>query len=208
MENIYEHFPVYVNQFKKNPHFAVYPDYQTYIKTSLNRIRDIINKEFPRENEDGNVTDIDHRKAVTVDKYLYYAGLLQKDLSAFINKNITYSADRTPLLGFYHALRITQPYFSSKQEPDGTHSDSFDNVITGTPVYTEQSLKAGLDLVAYLIKDFLKTAKSIEDNHGNPSTDGKYILDNIDNTLIYRWSTQKIVNEDLNESSKRSNRLI
>lgn len=205
---IYEHFPVYVNQFKKNPHFAVYQDYQTYIKTGLNRIRDIINKEFPRENEDGNVTDIDHRKAVTVDKYLYYAGLLQKDLSAFINKNITYSADRTPLLGFYHALRITQSYFSSKQEPDGTRSDSFDNVITGTPVYTGQSLKAGLDLIAYLIKDFLKTAKSIEDNHGNPSTDGKYILDNIDNTLIYRWSTQKIVNEDLNESSKRSNRLI
>lgn len=214
MENIYEHFPVYVNQFKKNPHFAVYQDYQTYIKTGLNRIRDIINKEFPRENEDGNVTDIDHRKAVTVDKYLYYHSLLSDDLSTLINQNYQgyiYSNDKTPLLGFYHALRIMKLAWTEySQFPDSPnlYKVNFIDEISQCPVDNEYSLKAGLDLVAYLIKDFLKTAKLNTDQSRTPSGENKHILENIDNTLIYKWSTQKIVSEDTNESSKKSNRLI
>lgn len=219
MENIYEHFPVYVNQFKKNPHFAVYQDYQTYIKTGLNRIRDIINKEFPRENEDGNVTDIDSRKAVTVDKYLYYMGLLNSQLSSIlVSRDITgmlYSESAMPLLGFYHALFLTSKFQvkNKYEDPDFKTYDLkyryvFDEVINNCPTGTGYSLKAGLDLVAYLIKDFLKNTASVQENYGEPSGDGKHILEGIDNTLIYRWSTQKIVNEDLNESSKKSNRLI
>lgn len=221
MENIYEHFPVYVNQFKKNPHFAVYQDYQTYIKTGLNRIRDIINKEFPRENEDGNVTDIDGRKAVTVDKYLYYMGLLNSQLSSIlVSRDITrmfYSESAMPLLGFYHALFLTSQFQVKNQYEDSdfetynsdlTYRYVFDNVINNCPTDTGYSLKAGLDLVAYLIKDFLKNTAAAQENYGEPTGDRKHILDGINNTLIYRWSTQKIVNEDLNDSSKKSNSLI
>lgn len=215
MENMYEHFPVYVNQFKKNPHFAVYQDYQTYIKTGLNRIRDIINKEFPRENEDGNVTDIDHRKAVTVDKYLYYMSLLEQNLSNLISYQGYSYIEAPQLLGFYHALRTVYPYvISCRSASDyGEHYAKYVNadlvnIMTSCPVNTGYSLKAGLDLVAYLIKDFLKNTKTYEDQSRKPDGEYKHILDGINDTLIYRWSTQKIVNEDSNEKSKNSNRLI